>query len=605
MKVIGLTGGIASGKSTASKFFLAQNIAVIDADSIVASIYETDAKAISKIAEVFSQAIIDGKINKHELSQIVLKDAKQIKVIENIIYPLVEEKIKELISFFKKRGDSLVLLDAPLLFESGFNKMCDAVICLHVSEAEQKRRAFSRVGMSKEKYETLKGRQLSNEERSSKSDFIVSTENEIAKTHAVLEAIIQGIKSKIEQKIGFCAGTFDPFTRGHWRLVCEALLNHDKIYIGVGSNPDKKNQELFSAKERLELIKIAIADFMASYEYREINGLDFSASEVSAYHRLKQNPNIVEIIDFDGLTVEAALKLKATSIIRGERIVGDHDAEMKLSLLNHKILEVMGKKLTILQIPVPDVSLHNISSTNAKIFCTNGKYIEAEEYVFPAVHAQMMQKYLQPIFVSLAKEFGVAENDAKAEFAELAKSYEKGRFYHTLTHVARCLQEVDIYDKFATKIKHINELRMAIFYHDIVNGLGRKDEENSSLAMQKFLGETKADVEFISKIIMATKHLAPKSNLSIEEKIMKDVDLAIFGGMPSVYGRYAQGILQEYERIMPKEEFAKIRVDKVLAPFYKEPHLYQTEFFEDRYLEFAKDNLRRETGILLAWQYYN
>ena len=127
-------------------------------------------------------------------------------------------------------------------------------------------------------------------------------------------------------------GSFDPFTKGHLAIVCKALCVFDNVIIAVGKNPDKTC--LFTVDERLKLIKSSITDFYTQYRYRYLNNYHFTASEQLAATKIGaflENDTNIKIIAYDGLSVDTAIRHQASAIIRGERIVGDHEAEMQLS----------------------------------------------------------------------------------------------------------------------------------------------------------------------------------------------------------------------------------------------------------------------------------
>ena len=189
--------------------------------------------------------------------------------------------------------------------------------------------------------------------------------------------------------IGFYAGSFSPVTRGHLGIVCEALNDYQKVIVGVGINDSK--QQLYSLDERCEMINAALDDLLFEYEYRDLVGYRFSRSEEKAVCRLRENRGCVEIAGYRDLTVDCALRSGATALIRGERIVGDHDGEMQASILNKQILEVRKARLSMATIPVPKEDMTYVSSSNVRGLCRLGEYIAAQRYVMPGVHALLMR----------------------------------------------------------------------------------------------------------------------------------------------------------------------------------------------------------------------
>lgn len=610
MQVIGLTGGIATGKSSVRGIFSEKNIPVIDADEVVHDLYENDALTINTVQTVFPEVVEGGKINRAELSRLISQNEENLALLVDAVMPIIKQRINKIIFDYKKEKYNCVVLEAPLLFEQGVDAICNTTICLTASRETQKARALSRAGMSEEKFEALIKNQWSNEQKIAKADVVINTEEPIEQTLSKIEFLIKGIeegskKNSELEKSGLYAGSFDPFTRGHLGILCEALLMVDKLYIGIGVNPEKK--PLFDLEERKQLITSSIEDFITAYDYRHINGIELSKVEEQAIKKLKDNPNIIEVINFEGLTAHEALKLKATALIRGERLTGDHDAEMTLAMMNRKILEVVGSPLSMSTIPLSNIGLHYVSSSSAKEFCAIGKYIEAAEYVMPSVHNAMMAKALKKDFCEVSAEFGIERATADDCFSELIEAYSNDRHYHNLSHVARSLEHVTTYNDIYERLEHLNHLKMAIFFHDFVNGKGDEDEERSSLKMLSFLKKGNAsekDKQICNSLIKVTKHsIARNEAQDLESKIMADVDLAVLGSNRSGYNKYMQAIRQEYSDF-PDATYARGRLE-VLNHLFNKKELFKTPFFTEMFEEKARVNLQYETGVWMAWQHYN
>ena len=133
-------------------------------------------------------------------------------------------------------------------------------------------------------------------------------------------------------QIAFYAGSFDPFTNGHWALVCEALTKCDKIYIGIGVNPDKKC--LLTPQERTDCIQKTISDFVSYYTTNPHQLKHLNEVERIAYQRLIKNPKVIEVISYNGLTIDTALRLKSTVLVRGVRNDNDKNDENALNKIN-------------------------------------------------------------------------------------------------------------------------------------------------------------------------------------------------------------------------------------------------------------------------------
>lgn len=149
-KIIGVTGGIASGKSTVSEYLRKMGHPVICADEIARDQTKKGKPAIKKIVAVFGKGILSapGELNRKKLGHIVFTSEKNRKKLENILHPLVRKKIKSEIIQLKKRKIQIVFIDAPLLFESGLSKICDQVLCVATTRQHQIQRLKKHRNMS-------------------------------------------------------------------------------------------------------------------------------------------------------------------------------------------------------------------------------------------------------------------------------------------------------------------------------------------------------------------------------------------------------------------------------------------------------------------------
>ena len=191
---IGLTGSIGMGKTETGKIFSELGFPVYNADDAVHKLYGPGQKGSEKIKEIFPNSINpDGSVNREILSAEVLGDVDKIRVLENIIHPLVGED-REI--FFKKNADSpAIILDIPLLFETGGEKFVDLVIVVDAPQDIQEERVLSRPNMTKEKFEKIIAEQIPNDVKKKKADFIVDTSISIEDARIQVENIIRKIKN--------------------------------------------------------------------------------------------------------------------------------------------------------------------------------------------------------------------------------------------------------------------------------------------------------------------------------------------------------------------------------------------------------------------------
>lgn len=191
MKIIGITGGIASGKTTVAQMFAAHGFTHFDADLTVHRLMHDDREMIAAIAAAFPSSLADGHINRRVLSGIASRDTTTLPKLEAIIHPRVRAKEQALIDKVRKAKGKGVALDIPLLFETGAEKQCDVVIAVHAPLAVARERAFSRPGMTEEKWQRLTRRQLDEQERCARADHVIPTDGTEDETRRHVEALIE------------------------------------------------------------------------------------------------------------------------------------------------------------------------------------------------------------------------------------------------------------------------------------------------------------------------------------------------------------------------------------------------------------------------------
>lgn len=145
--VIGLTGPTGSGKTQVGKFLGDEGFKVLNLDAMVHKIYESDIRLINQISQNFDGVVINGKINRKRLSNVVFKDKKKLKELNGLVLPAVYKKVNDLI---KTGCGEYIVLDAPTLFESGLNKVCDVTLSVISNYKNRFNRITVRDKMDKE-----------------------------------------------------------------------------------------------------------------------------------------------------------------------------------------------------------------------------------------------------------------------------------------------------------------------------------------------------------------------------------------------------------------------------------------------------------------------
>ncbi len=191
---IGLTGSIGMGKTETGKIFSELGFPIYNADDVVHKLYEPGQKGAEKIKEVFPDSInSDGSVNRESLSAEVLGNVEKIRVLESIIHPLVGED-REI--FFEENVDSpAVVLDIPLLFETGGEKFVDIVVVVDAPADIQEERVLSRPNMTKDKLEKIIAEQIPNDIKKEKADFVVDTSVSIEDAKLQVIKILKKIKN--------------------------------------------------------------------------------------------------------------------------------------------------------------------------------------------------------------------------------------------------------------------------------------------------------------------------------------------------------------------------------------------------------------------------
>jgi dephospho-CoA kinase len=189
MLVIGLTGSIASGKSEASKLFSSAGVPVFDADAEVHEIY-ADKSFAARLASKFPDAVHNGSVDRRALGKIVLGDAHKLKMLESLIHPLVRSKREKFISHWGEKKSGFVVLDIPLLYETGQNHDVDHVVVVSTPENEQRKRALARPGMTEEKLAGILARQMPDSEKRKRGDFVIENSGSLEQLREQVETLV-------------------------------------------------------------------------------------------------------------------------------------------------------------------------------------------------------------------------------------------------------------------------------------------------------------------------------------------------------------------------------------------------------------------------------
>lgn len=196
MIVLGLTGGIATGKSTLAAHMIAQGIPVFDADSEVHRLLQSDETVVTQIKMAFPDAVIAGVVDRKKLGAVVFADDEKLKILERIIHPAVRHSETLFLEKAQAHGAWLAVLDIPLLFETGAEKLCDAVLTTDCSEETQRERVMQRPNMTEQKRLGIKERQMSRAERRARADYVISTDQPVETSLNQLDGLLSRLKEQ-------------------------------------------------------------------------------------------------------------------------------------------------------------------------------------------------------------------------------------------------------------------------------------------------------------------------------------------------------------------------------------------------------------------------
>jgi dephospho-CoA kinase len=189
--VLCLTGSLGMGKSRTASFFAEAGVPVHDADAAVHALYEGE--AAPQIEAAFPGTTSDGKVDRTKLASMVLGDAAAIARLEAIVHPLVAKVRDRFLADARARGAPVVVLDVPLLFETGGDRACDAVVVVSAPAEMQRRRAFERPGMTEEKFAALVAKQTPDAEKRRRADFVVDSSQSFDHARAQVRDILETI----------------------------------------------------------------------------------------------------------------------------------------------------------------------------------------------------------------------------------------------------------------------------------------------------------------------------------------------------------------------------------------------------------------------------
>lgn len=196
MIVIGLTGSIGMGKTTTAGLFADEGVPVNDSDQVVHDLYRSD--AVAPIAELFPDVVVDGVVDRVKLSENLAKNLAKFRDLEAIVHPLVRAREAAFLQKQRELGRSIVVLDIPLLFETGADARVDKVVVVTCEPDVQRQRVLSRPGMTEEKFALILSRQTPDAEKRARADYVVDTGHGIDMAREQVKTIVRQLREQAE-----------------------------------------------------------------------------------------------------------------------------------------------------------------------------------------------------------------------------------------------------------------------------------------------------------------------------------------------------------------------------------------------------------------------
>lgn len=196
MYLIGLTGSIGMGKTQTAALFEEEGVPRYDADAAVHGLYEVGGAAVGPIGELFPEAVRDGAVDRAALGRIVLKDGAKLAALEKMVHPLAGATQVDFLNAQMAAGATHVLLDIPLLFETGGHEFVDCVVVVSAPPDIQRARVLERAGMTEEKFADILAKQVPDSDKRAAADFIVDSSVSVADAHRQVKEILAALRDR-------------------------------------------------------------------------------------------------------------------------------------------------------------------------------------------------------------------------------------------------------------------------------------------------------------------------------------------------------------------------------------------------------------------------
>jgi dephospho-CoA kinase len=190
---VGLTGSIASGKSTVLKMFVELGVPVFSSDDVVHELYHGE--AVAPIEALFPATTRDGEVDRAALSAQLVAAPEKLKALEAVVHPLVRARVAKFLADAEASGAALAVVDVPLLFESGYEYGLDKVVVTLADNGTIRERALGRPGMTVEKLDAILARQMPQAEKQARANYVLRTDGPLAETRNAVAGLVETLKA--------------------------------------------------------------------------------------------------------------------------------------------------------------------------------------------------------------------------------------------------------------------------------------------------------------------------------------------------------------------------------------------------------------------------
>ena len=201
MKIVGLTGGISSGKSTVSSYLKQLKIPVIDADEVARKVVEPNSQGAIEIRKAFGSAVFeeDGSLNRQKLGALIFSNVENRQKLDELLQPLIKIMILDEIEAYRQKGENMIILDLPLLFEKQYEELCEEIIVVYVPKELQLERLMKRNQYTKQEALSRIDSQLSIEEKRKRATVLLDNQGTIQQLYHQVEQWLVETKNDILQ----------------------------------------------------------------------------------------------------------------------------------------------------------------------------------------------------------------------------------------------------------------------------------------------------------------------------------------------------------------------------------------------------------------------